>query len=211
MPTGSMTDLHFTVLRFVSRIGEPVICAILFKSDQKVHEIPINWKTGINLIVEDTDDHSKVMAGGPSCTYLGKTVPCFYGTSPKASITSVMLADMLSFLDKLGLYDRSIAHPFLLCDGHHSQMSLPFLQYANDENHKWFCCFSLSFATHVWQVGDAFALNGAFMIHLTKARCQHIANKGAPRFKPTDIIPLVNQACPKSFGNSKSIVKAHSC
>jgi hypothetical protein len=74
-PTGSMTDLHFTVLGFLSRTGEPVMCAILFESNQKVSEIPINWKTGINLMVEDADNHSKVMAGGPTCTYLGKTVP----------------------------------------------------------------------------------------------------------------------------------------
>jgi hypothetical protein len=46
-----------------------------------------------------------------------------------------MLADMLAFFDKLHLYDRSIAHPFLLLDGHHSRISLPFLQYVNSENH----------------------------------------------------------------------------
>jgi hypothetical protein len=97
-----------------------------------VREIPISWKTGLDIMVDDVDDHSKVMAGGPTCTFLGKPVPCFYGTSPKASITSTMLADMLAFSDKLGLYDRSIAHPFLLLDGHHSRMSLPFLQYVND-------------------------------------------------------------------------------
>jgi hypothetical protein len=50
-------------------------------------------------------------------------------------------------------------------------------------------------------------LNGAFKINLTKAKCRHIAKGGVPRFKPTDIVPLVNQAFPKSFCNSKSVVK----
>jgi hypothetical protein len=86
-------------------------------------------------------------------------------------------------------------------------MSLPFLQYVNDENHKWFCCFGIPYATHVWQVGDTSALNGAFKIHLTKTKHQYIAKRGAPRFEPTDIVPLVNQAFPKSFGNSKSVIK----
>jgi hypothetical protein len=35
-PTGSTTELHFTVLGFVSGTGEPVMCAIIFKSDQKL-------------------------------------------------------------------------------------------------------------------------------------------------------------------------------
>jgi len=95
-PTGTTTDLHFTVLGFISGTGEPVICTIIFKREQNVSEIPISWKTGLDIMVDDVDDHSKVMAGGPTCTYLGKTVPCFYGTSPKASITSTML-DMLAF------------------------------------------------------------------------------------------------------------------
>jgi hypothetical protein len=96
-PTGSTTKLHFTVLGFKSRIGEPVMCAIIFESDQKNIEIPISWKTGI---IDDVVDQYKVMAGGPTCTYLEKTLPFFYGTSPKASITSTMLANMLEFLDR---------------------------------------------------------------------------------------------------------------
>jgi hypothetical protein len=206
-PTGSTTELHFTVLGFVSGTGEPVMCAIIFKSDQKISEIPISWKTGIDIMVDDVDDHNKVMAGGPNCTYLGKTVPCFYGTSPKASITSTMLAKMLEFIDRLNVFDRSIAHPFLLLDGHHSRMSLPFLQYVNDPSHKWFCCFGVPYATHIWQVGDASALNGAFKIHLTKAKRKYIEKRGSPRFEPSDIVPLVNYAFPKSFGNTKSAAK----
>ncbi len=33
-PTGLTTDLHFIVLGFISGTGEPVICAIIFKSEQ---------------------------------------------------------------------------------------------------------------------------------------------------------------------------------
>ncbi len=34
-PAGATTDLHFTVLPFISGMGEPVLCAIFFKSEQK--------------------------------------------------------------------------------------------------------------------------------------------------------------------------------
>jgi len=136
-PTGSTMDLHFTVLGFISGTGEAVMCAIIFKSEQPVSEIPISWKLGLDITVTDMDDQAKVMAGGPTCTYLGKQVPCFFGTSPKASITSIILADMLQFIDKLRTYGRSIVNPFLLLNSHHSRLMLLFLKYINDPSHKW--------------------------------------------------------------------------
>jgi hypothetical protein len=35
-PTGATTDLHYTVLPFVSGTGEAVMCAIIFKSEQEI-------------------------------------------------------------------------------------------------------------------------------------------------------------------------------
>jgi len=126
-PQGSTTDIHFTMLAFMAWLGHPVMCAVIFKSELPVSEIPLSWKLGIDITAEDLDDRETVMRGGPCCTYNGKVVPCFYGTSPKASITSTLLADMLKFMDDCGIFDRSIARPFLLLDGHGSRMMLPFL------------------------------------------------------------------------------------
>ncbi len=47
-----------------------------------------------------------------------------------------------------------------------------------------------------------------FKINLTKAKCEYIKKWGAPRFEPTDIVPLVNKSFPQSFGNKKRVVKA---
>jgi hypothetical protein len=148
-PIVSTTDLHFTILGFISGTGEAVMCAIIFTADLPVSEIPVSWKLGLDITC-NADDHSKVMAGGPTCTYLGKRIPCFFGTSPKARITSTLMADMLAFLDRLGVYDRSIASPFLLFYGHHSRMMLPFLKYVNDPSHKWDCYFGVPYTTHIW-------------------------------------------------------------
>ncbi len=41
-PAGATTDIHFTVLPFISATGEPVLCAIIFKSEQPISEIPVN-------------------------------------------------------------------------------------------------------------------------------------------------------------------------
>jgi hypothetical protein len=93
-PTGATTDLHYP---FVSGTGEAVMCAIIFKSEQVISEIPINWKTGIDI--EDIDDREKVMCGGPTYFFQGKFIPCFYGTPPKASITTALLTEMLKYLN----------------------------------------------------------------------------------------------------------------
>jgi hypothetical protein len=66
-----------------------------FLIEQIICEIPANWKTRIDLIVEDTYDTTKVAAGGPTCFYHGKEIPCSNGSSPKASIISQLLVDML--------------------------------------------------------------------------------------------------------------------
>jgi len=207
-PAGATTDLHFTVLPFISGTGEPVLCAIIFKSELRISEIPVSWKTGINLMAEDAENMKLVAAGGPTCSFNGKEIPCFYGSSPKASITSQLLADMLKYLDDLGVYDRAVAHQFLLLDGHHSQMMLPYLKYICNPSHKWYSCFCVPYATHVWQVADASSLNGAYKIELAKAKCKYIEHRNVPKFEPTDIIPLVNMAFAKSFGSQKNALKA---
>jgi hypothetical protein len=87
-------------------------------------------------------------------------------------------------------------------------MMLPFLKHVTDKSHKWHCCFGVPCATHIWQVGDASAINGAFKINLMKAKREYIKKRGVPRFEPTGIVPLVNKAFPLSFGNQKSAIKA---
>ncbi len=74
---GSTTGIHFTVLPFMSGTGEPVLCTIVFKSEQHISEIPVNWKMGIDLIVDDADDIQKVAAGRSTCSYLGERNPLF--------------------------------------------------------------------------------------------------------------------------------------
>jgi hypothetical protein len=103
-PAGATTNLHFTVLPFISGTGEAVLCAIIFRSDQHISEIPVSWKTGIDLTVDNVDNMTIVAIGGPTCTFLGKEIPCFYGTSPKASITSQLLVDMLKYIDTFGTF-----------------------------------------------------------------------------------------------------------
>jgi hypothetical protein len=46
---GMVTDLHFIVLCVNAGTGEPVICAVILKSEKESHELPYNWIFGIDL------------------------------------------------------------------------------------------------------------------------------------------------------------------
>jgi hypothetical protein len=72
----------------------------------------MNQNTGIEITCEDIEDREKVICGGPPCFFQGKFIPCFYGTSPKAGITTALLTEMLKYLYKLQVHDRKILEPF---------------------------------------------------------------------------------------------------
>jgi hypothetical protein len=221
---GSVTDVHFTVLPFVSGTGDAIMCSIILKSEKLVNEIPMSWRYGIDitkdLFNEESDQDlfmmntgkGKAMAGGPTCIFQGKEIPCFVCTSPKASITSQLLADMLCFIDSHCIFDRSNGKkPFLLLDGHHSRMDLPFLDYIHGKDHEWSCCIGVPYATHIWQVADSPQLNGSFKSELTKAKRKFFeikAARGSHSFEMCDIVPLVTHAWSNSFGNSTNAKKA---
>jgi hypothetical protein len=45
---GMVTDLHFTVLCFNAGTGEPVMCAVILRSEKESQELPYNWIFGIS-------------------------------------------------------------------------------------------------------------------------------------------------------------------
>ena len=212
---GSTTDIHFTVLCFTCAAGEAVMCAIIFKSEKKVSELPLTWKFGIDIrrdVLTGTNERDSIMLnygeeyamrGGPKCLFKNKQIPCFVGASPQACITSEMLAEMLAAMDSYDVFDRSEGKkPFLLLDRHHSRFELPFLDYIVNPKHEWQVCIGVPYGTHLWQVGDSEAQNGSFSIAITKAKEELFKLKpyDNKNFSSTNIIPLINMAWPKSFG-----------
>ena len=222
---GSNTDLHFTVLCFNNALGTPILCAVILKSKKTVSEIPLAWQFGIDITKNlqgdpngnqvqfflDNSGPDGAMCGGPECTYNGKTIPCFVGTSPNASITSHLLAEMLKHIDKFAQFDRSDGQkPFLLLDGHQSRFDIPFLDYIHTAEHEWVCCLGVPYGTHLWQVADSSQLNGNFKVALTKKKRQFFEIKRAlnKNFEQQDIIPLINHSFKQSYGNEAGARKA---
>jgi hypothetical protein len=172
---GSRTDIHFTVLCFTAGNGEHVLCGIILKSEKSVSAIPISWQMGIDITKDPltgvsqsetfrlNSGSNRSVQGGPVCNFQGKYLPCFVATSPKASITPEILADMLGAMDSVGLYDPTNGcMPFLLLDGHGSQMKLPFLSYITSSYSRWMVCCGVFYGSHLWQVADSSELNGCF-------------------------------------------------
>jgi hypothetical protein len=108
--SSATTDLHFTVLAFTAGTGEAIMCAVILKSEKESGELPANWKFGLDatkkvqigndeLDTYEINCENGVMTGGPTCNFRGKEIPCFVCSSPNASITSELLADMLALID----------------------------------------------------------------------------------------------------------------
>jgi hypothetical protein len=200
------------------------MCAVILKSEKQVNEIPCSWRFGIDItksihttsssadVLYNNTGNGSTMSGGPTCHFNGKEIPCFVCTSPKASIISQLLADMLQFMDSFNIFDRSNNNrPFLLLDGHHSRLDLPFIDYIRGTGHEWITCIGVPYGTHKWQVADSPQLNGAFKSELIKGKRIFFEAKqalGKTDFEPTDKIPLINHAWPGSFGNKINSLKA---
>ena len=212
---GATTDMHFTCLGFTTAAGKPLMCAVIMKAKGP---IPVSWELGIDpaLELQDADTEEELvrcnkdaMVGGPTCTYKGKEVPCFVTYSPKASITSDILTEMLKRMDDLKLFEHCPAQrPFLLLDGHHSRLELPFLEYITNEFHRWHVCIGVPYGTHIWQLADSTEQNGCFKMALTMLKRTIMSSRDIKTFYATDIIPLVKKAWVKSFARVESNKKA---
>jgi hypothetical protein len=95
---GATTDIHFTVICFQADNGQPILCAVVMKSEKDSKDLTVSWKLGIDITTKLTEtnpgdatmviENWEAMIGGPQCTFCGKVVPCLVCASSKASITS---------------------------------------------------------------------------------------------------------------------------
>ena len=179
----STSDVHWTTMGFTSGSGKPVMCAIIIAAET----LSVENRLGINIFAECNEDilsednygPGKYFPGGPKCKFNGKEVPCYIDASPKGSVTSDILADMLKWIDDIGVYPRREGGPtpFLLLDGHGSRLEVLFLSYINDPSHKWIVCIGVFNGTSVWQVGDSNKQNGCYKIYCTQYK-NMITKKG---------------------------------
>jgi hypothetical protein len=185
--TGVVSNIHFTVLAFISATGHAIMCAIIMKT---VADLPISWKLVIDISKEketgeallevyNNNLQTGMSIGGPRCIYLGKTIPCFVCLSPNASITSELLAKMLSTIDEAGVFVRNeeVGIPSFSSTATTVETRLPFLNYINDPAHLWKVCIGVPYATHMWQPHDRSELNGTFKTQMYQVKEKYLRAK----------------------------------
>jgi hypothetical protein len=172
--TAATTDIRFTILPVSNALGQPVLCVVIFQTEQP--NIPCNWISRIDLFAPVTDDADsmtwlrnnsggpgKQMPYGPCCKVGDVEVPAMITGTPHGGITGQLLSDFLAYLHKLDFFPRDKGPQLMLIlDGHNSRFSLPFLRYINDPLKKWTVCIGTPYATDEWQFGDAPEMNGGF-------------------------------------------------
>jgi len=104
---GATADLHFSIL--LSYLELTYQSTVLFSRVNKaLLKILVSWNLGVDVKISNAEE-----ANG---------IEKVFGTSPKASTPSQLLEDILKYLGPLSIYDCTIANPFILLDGHHSQL-----------------------------------------------------------------------------------------
>jgi hypothetical protein len=123
---------------------------------------------------------------------------------------SHLLAMMLKRMDDLTLFSRedSLPDPFILLDGHGSRFDLPFLEYINNDQHKWTTCMVTPYGTNKWQVGDSLQQNRSFKMEIGKGKMALLKEKThtGHKFQLTkkDIAWLLCFVWTKSFGFART-------
>ena len=115
-----------------------------------------------------------------------------------------ILTECLQYMDSLELFDRIGYSPFLILDSHSSRYQPTFLDYTNDEDHKWYATIGIPYGTSIWQVGDSEEQNGTYKMSTYKEKSEIIKEKmrmgQQPKIENYEIIPrIVNPSWDGSF------------
>ena len=157
----------------------------------------------------------KRFPGRPTCHYLGKYVPCFCAWLEKGGFTSEILCNMIATLDKLEIFSRENALPFLICNAHSSRFEFTFLKYISNPEHESALCIGITYETALWQVSDSAEKNGSMnMASVTEKRAiieEKERKMVTPVIEPYEITRIFCSIWEKSFvrveSNKKAIVE----
>ena len=162
----SIADTRWTTLGFTAATGEPVICVIIIKAKE------LNATDTLGIDIFQTYDENKSIAentgmgkkfpGGPICHFRGKDVKYLVFSSEGGGINSVRLNQCFDYMDKLQIFDCTIAKSVVVCDGHESRLGLEFMKYIVAEDTRWYVGLGGPNGTSKWKLGDSSEKNGCF-------------------------------------------------
>lgn len=181
---------------------------VMIPNPEKEGEEIIDMASGVNC------GDGKYYPGGPKCNFNGKLIKCLTYTSKSGGITAKILVEVLKYFDEIDLFppvDGII--PFLLFDGHQTRLDPMFIDYINDDDHRWKVCLGVPYATSLWQQGDSSQHNGAFKMEWSREKSNLMDWKMehpsmGRSINAEDIMPLLNKTFHPTFGNVQNSKKA---
>ena len=206
-------DSHFTVVPVTDATGDLVFVCLIFKGAKLMS----TWTHGVNVFAEldETNDVNNFGTGkrypgmNITCPNTGRVVPVMFAASPKASMTSKILKDLMAAMDMKGITSRGVDDngkkywPIVFVDGHISRMGEEFLTHINNEMTRWHALLGCPYGTGHWQVHDDRGQNGVFKQELTQAKRDLTYMKalaGLPEgIEQVEIVMVVREAIMRSF------------
>jgi hypothetical protein len=219
-------DKHFTCLGLTLLNGDALMCVVIVEGKQHNLLVEAGLDTEVEEITtaEDESEHdhflnnmgtNKKYPGGPSCTYKNVEVPCMVEFTESGGITPKILTKIFKTLDALKIFEtdrKNGFRPYVILDGHQSRFDIEFLNYMNDDRHRWSVVIGVPYGTALWQVGDSREQNGMFKVWITKQKEYLMRKRERTNMEleivPTDIIPLICFAWNHSFAIKSTNVQA---
>lgn len=134
--------------------GNSLTCGEKHGEDFTKKQINAEEGSEINEVLLNTGK-DKFYPSRYTAIHNGKHVPIFGGCLEHGGITPELLRKMLERFDKLEVFDRSVAIPFLLLDKHGSRFDFLFLEYIKKPATKQYVCIGVPYGTHAWQLGNS--------------------------------------------------------
>ena len=213
-------DSHFSVLPITNYLGELVFVTVIFAAEKLNNA----WTFGVDVFAELEGNEDDFDSTGDACCNFGtgkrfpglslpdaegNDVPTLFAATPNASMTTAILKKTFAAMDELNITscgvneDGTLYFPLVVIDGHASRMGEAFLEYVNDESHRWLAMLGAPYGTDIWQFHDDKRQNGCFKTELSDAKSRFTLKKRVHGLKaeilPVEIVIPLREAIMNSF------------
>lgn len=212
-----ISSSHFTVFPVSNFTGQLVLVQVIFKGSK----FKASWGIGIDIFAKELDAQDDPSVNfGPGKRYPGLSIFCngievitLFDASPKASMTSSILRNVVKTLDDQKLTKRGPGlFPAIILDGHVSRTGEAYLEYVTDTDTEWMAMFLACYGTEIGQLHDDKRQNGAFKTALSKSKESFVAKKRRHGAKPeilqNEIVIVLQEPIQQSFADVQKTKRA---
>lgn len=121
------------------------------------------------------------------------------------------MVEIYKHLDRLEVFDHTVATPVVLTDGHSTRLEPIFLRYCLNEVHRWLTVLGVPYQTNIWQWLDGSQGFGALKHFLRRVLAMLVRYKMrmgmTVSLAKTNIVPVLRRAIAESLEKTPSVRK----